>query len=88
MTHEQPLRRVRGQDQSTGPGPVRAIVRRLRRKPGEDASTLTYFFAEPRVGYWLDRAKRRNRKRHNRAERGRRGHRISLSFLQPVTGYF
>ena len=67
---------------------MRAIVRRLRRNLGEDASALTCFLAEPRVGYWLDRAKRRNRKRHNRAERGRRGHRISLSFLQPVTGYF
>ena len=51
MTHEQLLRRVWGQDQSTGSGPMRAIVRRLRRNPGEDASTLTYFFAEPRVGF-------------------------------------
>ena len=30
---------------------MRAIVRRLRRNLGEDASTLTYFFGEPRVGY-------------------------------------
>ena len=35
---DQPLRRVWGQDQSTGSGPVRAIVRRLRRNLGEDAS--------------------------------------------------
>ncbi len=88
MTHDQPPRPAWGQDRSTGSGPVRAIVRRLRRKLGEDASALTYFFAEPRVGFRMDRAKRRNRKRHNRAETWRRGHRIRLSFLQAVTGYF
>ena len=53
MTHDRYLRRIWGQDQSTGSGPVRAIVRRLRRNPGKDASTLIYFFAEPRVGYHM-----------------------------------
>ena len=59
MTHDQPLRRVWRQDQSTGAGPVRAIVRRLRRNLGEGASTLASFSAEPRSGYGMDRAKRR-----------------------------
>ena len=42
MNQDQPLRRVWGQDQSSGSGRVRAIVRRLRRKLGEDASPLTH----------------------------------------------
>ena len=37
MTHEQLLRRVWGQDNLTRSGPVRAIVKRLRRKLGDDA---------------------------------------------------
>ena len=48
MTHDQPMRRVRGQDTSGGSGLVRAIVKRLRRKLGDDASALACFFAEPR----------------------------------------
>ena len=63
---------------------MQATVRRLRRKLGEDASLLIYFFTKERVCFRMDRAKRRNRKRHNRAARGRRGHHIPLSFLQPV----
>ena len=51
MTHDQPLRRIWGQDQSTGAGPVRATVRRLRRKLSEDASPLTYFFTKGRGGF-------------------------------------
>ena len=39
------------QDKSDGSGPVRAIVRRLRRKLGDDADNPTYIFNEPRVGY-------------------------------------
>ena len=55
MTHGQPLRRVWGQDQSGGAGPVRATVRRLRRELGEHADDPTYIFAEPRVGYRMAR---------------------------------
>ena len=51
---------------------MRAIVKRLRRKSGEDASTLIYFLTKRRGGYRMDRAKRRNTMRPNRAERGRR----------------
>ena len=87
MSLDQPLRRVWGQSQSSGSGPMQAIVRRLRRKLGEDASLLICFFTKRRGGHRMDRAKRRNRKRHNRAEKGRRGHCAPLSFLQPVTGY-
>ena len=59
MTHDGLLRRVRGQDQSTGSGPVRATVWRLRRNLGEDASTHTCFFAEPRVGCRMARGRER-----------------------------
>ena len=41
MTHEQLIRRVWGQDNLAGSGPVRAIVKRLRRKLGEDADNPT-----------------------------------------------
>ena len=37
---------------------------------GEDASTFTYFFTKRRVGFRMDSAKRRNRKRHNRPKEG------------------
>ena len=57
MTHEQPPRRAWGQDQSTGSCPIRAILRRLGRKLGEDPSTLTYFFNKPRVDYLMPKAK-------------------------------
>ena len=55
LTHEQLLRRVWGQDNSRGSGPVRAIVRRLRRKLGDDADDPTYIFNRRRVGYWMDK---------------------------------
>ena len=55
LTHEQLLRRVWGQDNSRGSGPVRAILRRLRRKLGNDADDPTYIFNRRRVGYWMDR---------------------------------
>ncbi len=54
MTHEQLLRRVWGQDKSGGSGPVRTIVRRLRRKLGDDADNPTYIFTKRRVGYWME----------------------------------
>ena len=58
LTHEQLLRRVWGQDISRGSGPVRAIVRRLRRKLGDDADDPTYIFNRRRVGYWMDKGER------------------------------
>ena len=55
MTHDQPLRRVWGQDQSTCSGPVQAIVKRLRRKLGHDADVPTYIFTKRRGGYWMEK---------------------------------
>ena len=37
-------------------GSLRTHMRRLRIKLGENASDPTYFFAEPRVGYWMAKA--------------------------------
>ena len=56
MTHEQLLRRVWGQDNLTSSGPVRAIVKRLRRKLGDDADDPVYIFTKRRVGYWMEKA--------------------------------
>ena len=55
LTHEQLLRWVWGQDSSGDSGPVRAIVRRLRRKLGDNAETPTYIFNKRRVGYWMEK---------------------------------
>ena len=43
------------QDKSDGSGPVRAIVRRLRRKLGDDADNPTYIFTKRHVGYWMEK---------------------------------
>ena len=56
MTHEQLIRRVWGQDNLTSSGPVRAIVKRLRRKLGDDADDPTYIFTKRRAGYWMEKA--------------------------------
>ena len=56
MSHEQLFRRVWGrEDSSGGSGPVRAIVRRLRRKLGDDAENPVYIFNRRRFGYWMER---------------------------------
>ncbi len=51
LTHEHLLQRVWGPDKAEDSGPVRNIVRRLRRKLGDDAENPQYIFAEPRIGY-------------------------------------
>ena len=61
MPHEQLLRRVWGQDNLTRSGPVRAIVKRLRRKLGDDADDPAYIFTKRRVGYWMEKAEMRGR---------------------------
>ena len=53
VSHEQLLQRVWDRDKSGGSGPVRAIVKRLRRKLGDDADNPTYIFTKRRVGYWM-----------------------------------
>ena len=51
VPHHQLLRRIWGPGHSGDMRPVRTLVKRLRRKLGEDAANPTYLFAEPRVGY-------------------------------------
>ena len=51
MSHEQLLRRVWRMASSGDPQVVRAHVRRLRRKLGDDAHRPRYIFTEPRGGY-------------------------------------
>ena len=63
LTHEQLRRRVWDQDGSGGSGPVRAVVRRLRRKLGDDAQQPTYIFNKRRVGYWMEQGEPRNQYR-------------------------
>ena len=47
LTHEHLLQRVWGPDKGEDTGPVRNIVKRLRRKLGEDASNPAFIFAVP-----------------------------------------
>ena len=54
MTHEQLLRRVWGQDNSGGSGPVRTYVKRLRQKLRDDPNNPAYIFTKRRVGYWME----------------------------------
>ena len=51
LTHEHLLQLVWGPDKGEDSGPVRNIVRRLRRKLGDDPGNPSYIFAEPSVGY-------------------------------------
>ena len=55
LTHEQLLLRVWGPEHSGDAAAVRNIVKRLRRKLGEDAASPSYIFNEPRVGYRVPR---------------------------------
>ena len=59
LTNEQLLRRVWGMDSSVGSGPVRAIVKRLRRKLGDNADSPSYIFNRRGVGYWMEKAQTR-----------------------------
>ena len=56
LTHEHLLQRVWGPDKREDSAPVRNIVRRLRRKLGDDPDNPIYIFAEPRVGYRMPKA--------------------------------
>ena len=55
LTHERLLQRVWGPDKGEDTGPVRNIVKRLRRKLGEDASNPAFIFAVPRLGYRMEK---------------------------------
>ena len=51
LTHDQLLRRIWGPERTGEPWQVREVVKRLRRKLGDDAQDPTYIFTVPRVGY-------------------------------------
>ena len=56
LTHERLLQRVWGPDKGEDSGPVRNIVKRLRRKLGDDPGSPTYILTEPRFGYRMTKA--------------------------------
>ncbi len=56
VTHGQLLRRLWGPEKPGDLRGLRTLMRRLRHKLGDDASEPTYLFAEPRVGYRMERA--------------------------------
>jgi two-component system KDP operon response regulator KdpE len=56
VPHGHLLRRVWGPQNSGDTGLVRTIVRRLRRKLGDDADNPGYIFAEPSIGYRMERS--------------------------------
>ncbi len=58
VTHNQLLRRAWSPKKQGDLRALRAHLRRLRRKLGEDGSNPTYFFAEPRVGYRMAKGER------------------------------
>ena len=53
LTHRVLLQRVWGPERVGEPWLVRDVVKRLRRKLGDDAGRPAYLFTEPRVGYRL-----------------------------------
>ncbi len=53
VTHDQLLRRVWATRHPADSQVIRAYVKRLRSKLGDDANNPTYIFTEPRVGYRL-----------------------------------
>ena len=55
LTHDQLLQRVWGLTNSGGSGPVRTVVKNLRRKLGDDADNPAYIFTKRRVGYWMEK---------------------------------
>jgi len=55
LAHDHLLQRVWGPENSGDAGLVRTIIKRLRRKLGDDAANPTYIFTQPNVGYRLAR---------------------------------
>ena len=55
LTHQHLLQRVWGKTEPATPRTIRTHLMRLRRKLGEDAEDPKYIFAEPRVGYRMER---------------------------------
>ncbi|MXZ40390.1 MAG: response regulator [Caldilineaceae bacterium SB0666_bin_21] len=58
VTYEQLLQRVWGNRGSDDLRPMRTVIKKLRRKLGDDAANPTYIFTEPRVGYRMPKGER------------------------------
>ena len=56
LTHQHLLQRVWGRTEPATPRVIRTHLMRLRRKLGEEGDDPKYIFAEPRVGYRMERA--------------------------------
>ena len=61
LTHEHLLQRVWGPDKGEDSGPVRNIVKRLRRKLGDDPGSPGYILTEPRFGYRMEQGEGQER---------------------------
>ena len=61
LTHEHLLQRVWEPEKGEDSGPVRNIVKRLRRKLGDDPGSPGYIFAEPGVGYQMQEGEKQER---------------------------
>ena len=58
VTYEQLLQRVWGNRGSGDIRPMRTVIKKLRRKLGDDAVNPAYIFTEPRVGYRMPKGER------------------------------
>ena len=56
LTHHQLLQRVWGPGQLGHSGPIRTVVKNLRRKLSDSASNPRYILTEPRVGYRMPKS--------------------------------
>ena len=56
LTHDQLLQRIWSPERRGEPWLVRNVVKRLRRKLGDDADSPSYIFTVPRVGYRMEKS--------------------------------
>ncbi len=61
LTYEHLLRRVWRLEPDADLRPMRSVIRRLRRKLGDDAEDPTYIFTELRVGYRMPKGEKQER---------------------------
>ena len=59
LTHNQLLQRVWGPGQLGHSGPIRTVVKNLRRKLSDNSSSPRYILTEPRVGYRMPKTQER-----------------------------
>ena len=55
LTYEHLLQQVWGAEGGGDVRPIRTALSKIRRRLGDDPDNPTYFFTEPRVGYWMAR---------------------------------